>query len=153
MAVLRHELIGWTLIAIPPLLVGYAYGAYPLLLQALSRLHRPRAQPADVAAFGEWPTVSISLPVYNEALQLRDVIESLLALDYPADRRQILVISDCSNDGTDGIVAEYAHAGVELLRLPARRGKTAAEQAGAPLLRGEIVVNTDASIRIHPASL
>src|SRR4029077_5680589 len=42
---------------------------------------------------------------------------------------------------------------VELLRTPVRSGKTAAENAALAHLRGEIIVNTDATIRIPPASL
>jgi cellulose synthase/poly-beta-1,6-N-acetylglucosamine synthase-like glycosyltransferase len=131
-------------------LLVYSYFGYPLLLLALARLRgrRPiRAEP------GEWPMISISIPVYNEAHQIRDLLESILALDYPPERRQIVVISDASTDGTDDIVREYASRGVELLRQPERRGKTAAENAAHPVLRGEIVVNTDASIRIDPDAL
>jgi cellulose synthase/poly-beta-1,6-N-acetylglucosamine synthase-like glycosyltransferase len=62
------------------------------------------------------------------------------------------VISDASTDGTDDIVSEFAPR-VELLRLPRRGGKTAAENASLPHIRGEIVVNTDATIRIPPDSL
>src|SRR5512138_2395096 len=88
----------------------------------------------------DWPFISISLPVYNERAQIRAVIESLLRVDYPADRRQILVISDAASDGTDEVVREFASRGVELLRLPQRSGKTAAENTAAHYLRGDIVV-------------
>ena len=77
----------------------------------------------------------------------------MLAADYPAERRQVVVISDASSDGTDEIVRRYAARGVELVRQPERRGKTAAENAARAVLRGEIVVNTDASVRIHPDSI
>src|SRR5256886_12729222 len=72
---------------------------------------------------------------------------TLFRSDYPADRRQILVVSDASTDRTDAIVREYTGRGVELLRLPRRGGKTAAENAALPLLRGDIIVTTDASAR------
>ncbi|MFQ5745716.1 MAG: glycosyltransferase family 2 protein [Gemmatimonadota bacterium] len=140
----------WILIGIPLGLFAYAYAGYPLILALAGGLRRRRvARPA-----GErWPTVSICLPAYNEAETIRDTLESLLAIDYPPDRRQILVVSDASTDGTDEIVESYAPRGVELLRIPERGGKTAAENAAAPLLTGEIVVNTDATIRILPDSL
>jgi len=63
------------------------------------------------------------------------------------------VVSDASTDGTDEIVRSFADRGVELLRVPMRRGKTAAENAALPSLHGEIIVNTDASIRIPPSAL
>ena len=93
------------------------------------------------------------MPAYNEESQIAETIESLLALDYPAERRQILVVSDCSSDRTDEIVRGYADRGVELLRLEQRSGKTAAENAAARHLDGEIVINTDASIRIRRGAL
>jgi cellulose synthase/poly-beta-1,6-N-acetylglucosamine synthase-like glycosyltransferase len=73
-----------------------------------------------------------------------------LALDYPKNRLQILVVSDASTDRTDEIVRAYADRGVELLPLTERHGKGAAETAATPHLTGEIVLNTDASIRIVP---
>lgn len=145
------ERLSWILIAGAVLLAVYAYVGYPLLLVILERLGG-RVEMAREPA-GEWPTVSITVPAYNEEHQIAETLASLLALDYPADRRQILIVSDASTDRTDEIVRSFADRGVELVRQPERRGKTAAENAVAPLLRGEIVVNTDASIRIHPESL
>lgn len=144
------SLLAWILIATPLVLGAYAYAGYPFALAALARARGRRPAPA---APEEWPLVSISLPAYNEEAQIRGAVESLLALDYPADRRQILVVSDASTDRTDDIVREYADRGVELLRMPRRGGKTAGENAAAARLTGRIVVNTDASIRIRPDAL
>ncbi len=145
--------IAWLLIGAPFVLAAYAYILYPALLWTLSAV-RKRAHPqAGSDDDRGLPLVSVSLPVYNEASQIRAVITSLLQLDYPREKVQIVVVSDASSDGTDDIVREFADQGVELLRLPARLGKTAAENAAAPHLRGEIVVNTDASIRILPDAL
>jgi len=130
----------------------YTLAGYPAVLGLLRLGRRPRhlPRPSDVDA---WPTVTISLPVYNEAHQIRDTLEHLVSLDYPRDRLQILVISDCSSDGTDEIVETFQGKGVELVRLPERSGKTAAENAATPHIRGNVVVNTDASIRIPADSL
>ncbi|MGH7577662.1 MAG: glycosyltransferase, partial [Longimicrobiales bacterium] len=137
----------WTIIAVAAGLVLYAYAGYPALLALIGRWrHRGTLIRTDV----EVPDISIVVPAYNEAHQIRVLLESLLAVDYPAERRQILVISDASTDGTDEIVRDYADRGVELLRMPERVGKTAAENASCAYLRGEIVINTDASTRIHP---
>jgi cellulose synthase/poly-beta-1,6-N-acetylglucosamine synthase-like glycosyltransferase len=140
----------WILIAIPLVVGAYAYAGYPLLLAGVARVRGRRPVPAPPA---EWPRVSISLPAYNEEGQIRGALDSLLALDYPADRREILVVSDASTDRTDEIVLEYADRGVQLLRMPQRGGKTAGENAAAARLTGEIVVNTDASIRIRSDAL
>jgi cellulose synthase/poly-beta-1,6-N-acetylglucosamine synthase-like glycosyltransferase len=142
--------LAWFLFAIPLVLGIYAYIGYPALLWLIARI---RSRPATVATPGDWPMVSIVLPAYNEEAQIRGAIEALLAQDYPADRRQILVLSDASTDATDQIVSEYFDRGVELLRMPVRGGKTAAENASCALLRGEIVVNTDSSIRLLPGTV
>jgi len=137
--------------AFAALLLIYTYIGYPLLLRLLARV-RTLPVPSDVPD-DELPRVSISVPAYNEGAQIRELLESLLALDYPRDRLQILVVSDCSSDETDDVVREYRDRGIELLRLEERGGKTKAENAAARHLTGDIIVNTDASIRIDPGAL
>jgi cellulose synthase/poly-beta-1,6-N-acetylglucosamine synthase-like glycosyltransferase len=141
----------WGLIGFTGFAVVYAYVLYPLLLMVLAAGRRNGGVKHD--ARWEWPRISITIPVFNEVGQIDDLLESVLRLDYPADRMQILVVSDCSDDGTDERVKAYSHRGVELLRMPTRGGKTAGENAARSLLTGDIVVNTDASIRIDRAAL
>ncbi|HYL57197.1 MAG TPA: glycosyltransferase [Gemmatimonadales bacterium] len=129
----------------------YSYLGYPALLRLLGST-RPSA-PTRPTHTNDLPVVSIVIPVYNEATVIADTLEAILRLDYPADRRQIVVVSDASTDGTDDVVARFATRGVELLRQSHRAGKTAAENAARSRLRGDVVVNTDASVRIHPAAL
>jgi cellulose synthase/poly-beta-1,6-N-acetylglucosamine synthase-like glycosyltransferase len=142
--------IALALLAAPLALLLYAYVGYPLMLSAVARL-RPMPEPPSAPA--DWPMISICVAVYNEEAQIQDTLESLLEIDYPADRRQILLVSDASTDGTDRIISGFAARGVELLRLEPRSGKTGAENAARSRLRGDIVVNTDASIRIHPDAI
>jgi cellulose synthase/poly-beta-1,6-N-acetylglucosamine synthase-like glycosyltransferase len=142
--------IGLLLLLLPGLLFGYAYFLYPALLKLVGGGRSPALVTSDPA---EWPAISVVLPAYNEEESIGPTLESLLALDYPADRRQILVLSDASTDRTDEIVQGFADRGVELFRAPVRSGKTAAENAALPLLRGEIIVNIDATTCILPGSL
>jgi len=126
----------------------YTYLGYPAMLKLLSLVRRTqRSGPRPPSS--DWPQISIQLAVFNEAEVIAATLDGILALDYPADRRQILVVSDASTDRTDAIVASFADRGVELLRQPRRQGKTAAENAARLHLRGEIIINTDASVRIH----
>lgn len=134
---------------ITALIPFYAYVLYPLLLKLLGSRPRTGGRVFD----GEWPRISITVPAYNEESEIAATIESLLALDYPPDRKEILIVSDASTDRTDEIVRSYGDCGVRLLRLEARSGKTAAENAAAEMLTGDIVVNTDASIRIERNAL
>jgi cellulose synthase/poly-beta-1,6-N-acetylglucosamine synthase-like glycosyltransferase len=132
-----------------PALFLYAYAIYPALLWCVGLLVRRRPVPDSL----DWPSVTLTVPVYNEARNIRQKLDDLLELDYPKDKLQILVISDASTDDTDKIVAEYAPRGVELVRLPVRRGKTAAENAAGPAARGTIIVNNDATVGIPPHAL
>ena len=140
------------LLALAAGLCLYTYIGYPAILMLLSSLRRPRG-PGPSPAPGPLPRISFVLPVYNESGVIAGTLERLLALDYPSALRQILVVSDASTDGTDEIVSRFAGRGVELLRLPRRQGKTAAENAARRHLTGEIIINTDASVRIDPAAV
>ncbi len=138
------------LILLPVAIGVYAYVAYPLILRLIAPDQKEQSAANQEAV---WPFITLTVPCYNEERSIRETLEALLALDYPAERRQVVVISDASTDGTDGIVREFSDRGVELLRLDSRRGKSAAENAAGAVARGEIVVNTDATIRILPNAL
>lgn len=135
---------------LPVATAGYAYVGYPLALRGAALLRPPLAVSPDPA---EWPTLTITVPAYNAEASIRGVLQNILATDYPAHRRQIVVVSDASTDRTDAIVRELEREGIELVRLPVRRGKTAAEGAAARVARGSIIVNVDAGVRLLPHSL
>ena len=129
----------WSLFA---MIVAAAYPivGYPLVLSAIALL-RPRP-----VRRGEWtPSVTILVPAYNEAACIAGTIENKLALDYPAERLEITVVSDASEDGTDDIVRRYADRGVKLLRTAVRQGKAAALNEAIRHANGEIVVFSDAN--------
>ncbi len=137
--------IGLVLAGIPIVLFAYGYLVYPVLLHLMAK---PPASPGDAC-----PSVTITVPAYNEGERLGTTLDRLLALDYPADLRHILVVSDASTDSTDAVARAYADRGVELLRLDRRGGKTAAENASARHVTGDIVVNVDATIGLERHSL
>lgn len=141
--------VALVMITAPAAIFGYAYVGYPAVLVALTG--GAKKEEPDVAE--ELPSVTITVPVHNEERNLAEVLEALLAQDYPAEKRHILVISDASTDRTDDIAASYADRGVELLRLPERRGKTAAENAADTAVRTDLIVNTDATVRLAPSAL
>ena len=108
-------------IAIALTLCLYTYVGYPLILTILSGSRRSRSVQPPGRSFRAWPQIGIVIPVYNEAAIIANTLERILAIDYPSDRRQILVVSDASTDATDDIVRGFAARGVDLLRLPERR--------------------------------
>ena len=110
---------------------------YPVLLSLKAR----RGRVVDVGPFE--PTVTAVIPVHNGAGFLADKIESVLRSDYPADKLDILVLSDASTDETDEIAERYVATGrVRFLRLP-RGGKAAALTAAFERVDREIVLLTD----------
>lgn len=158
----RHRLRPINLIRLPPLFALavviavapiaaalYAYVAYPAIVWIAAQIRRYEIAGDDNT---EWPFVTITVPVYNAVSSVRATLERLLAIDYPKEKIQLLVLSDASNDGTDDIVRELAPRGVQLLRAPTRRGKTAAENAAVAVALGEIIVNVDATVIVPSGS-
>lgn len=126
-------------------LLAYAYVGYPLLVALVARV-RPRG-----VRRAEWePKVTVVITAYNEERDLRAKLENTLALEYPSDKLEILVASDCSNDRTDEIAREFAARGVRLHRQPERLGKTAAQNSAVELADGEIILFSDATTLYNP---
>jgi poly-beta-1,6-N-acetyl-D-glucosamine synthase len=136
--------IYWSSLAV----LGYTYAGYPLVVYGLSRL-RPR----PVRAGAIEPSVSIVLAAQDEREHIAAKLEGLLALDYPADKVEIIVVSDGSVDGTDEIVRGFYDRGVVLERQARPCGKPAALNRGVARARGELVVFCDARQRIDPRAL
>lgn len=131
------------------LLFVYGCAGYPLLMCALGRFRGRRYIQADIV-----PTMSVIVPAYNEAHVIEEKIANCLQLDYPADRLEILIASDGSTDGTDGIILKAAATGkIRGLIFTQRRGKAAVLNELARMASGEIVVFSDASTMIEPGSL
>ena len=128
--------------------VVYTYAVYPIVLWLLGAL-RPR----NVVKKEIVPTVSIVIAARNEADKIRVKLEDTLALRYPADRLQILVASDASDDGTDDIVKTFAGRGIELVRAPQRKGKEHVQSLAVAAATGEVVVFTDSATILEPDSL
>ena len=129
------------------LTVVYVYAGYPVLLACWARL-RPRPAPRTANAADDLPTVSIVIAARNEEARMAVRIENLLALDYPADRRQIIVVSDGSTDDTLRVLATFGTA-VEAVSAPAG-GKAAALNVGVARATGTILVFADARQMFAP---
>ena len=127
----------------------YPYVGYPLVLWLIIRVRGVRT----VRRGDRVPSATLIVSAYNEAAVIRQKIENALALDYPKDRLEIVVVSDASSDATDAIVREYAGRGVRLARQAERRGKTAGLNDVVPQAAGEIVVFSDANAMYAPDAL
>ncbi len=126
---------------------AYILLGYPLMLGLVARLWRK-----PVAKRPQRKTVSVLIAAHNAEAFIAAKLDSVLALDYPRELMEVLVVSDGSVDGTDDIVREYASRGVRLLRL-SRGGKCAALNAGIPQTKNEILLLTDIRQELAPDSL
>ncbi len=135
------------------LLVLCTYGAHraSLVFQCLRYQRRIERTARSVSvAESELPTVTVQLPLYNEATVVRRLLDAAGALDYPSDRLELQVLDD-STDETEGIaraaVEELRERGVNAvyLRRPDRHGyKAGALDFGLQQATGELIAIFDA---------
>lgn len=132
--------------------LAYVYAGYPLLAWLLGRAmdRRPAAGPAGAAAH---PRVTVLIAAFNEARHITATVRNKLAQDYPADRLDVIVVSDSSDDGTDGLVRAIGDPRVRLLRQEPRAGKTSALNLAMPQATGEIIVFSDANSLYAPDTI
>lgn len=129
-------------------LVVWAYAGYPVFLVLLARLRSQRIAAAPIE-----PSVTMVIAAYNEERHIGSKLENMLALDWPREKLQLIVASDCSTDRTHDLVRGFADRGVELVILPTRGGKTAAQNLAVQSARGEVIVFTDATTEFLPGTL
>jgi cellulose synthase/poly-beta-1,6-N-acetylglucosamine synthase-like glycosyltransferase len=125
------------------------YVLYPLAATVLGARRARSAGPAGAPAPGREPFVSFIACAFNEEEAIAAKIENTLALDWPADRFELIVASDCSADRTDAIVAGWPDPRVRLVRNAERGGKTATTNLAVRAARGEILVFSDATGRYN----
>lgn len=143
------------------LLLLHTYFFYPLWLVAFEAVaqafHNLRAtrggeRPLPERKPAPLPSVSVVVAAYNEASCIRQKLENSLALDYPADRFELVIGSDGSTDGTDELVQACTDGRVRLSPAP-RAGKTTVLNRCIPSARGDIIVLSDANTMIEPEAI
>lgn len=128
----------------------YTYIGYPLFMYIASHFRRGyerlfKSKPNTTHRENDWPLVSFLIPAYNEERMIRKKVENTLDLDYPADKMQIVVVSDGSTDRTNDMLASFGEQEITFIPLPERCGKTTLLNKVIPELTGEIIILSDAS--------
>jgi cellulose synthase/poly-beta-1,6-N-acetylglucosamine synthase-like glycosyltransferase len=143
--------------------IAYTYLVYPALLfvaycSAQIRRDwiyvsggRDRRHPSVPAA--ELPEVSIVIPAYNEAARLPEKLANLRELDYPADKLELVFVSDGSTDGTNDLLASVCQSNVRTVILPLRQGKPTALNHGVRAARHDLLVFCDAATLLAPGAI
>jgi glycosyltransferase involved in cell wall biosynthesis len=93
------------------------------------------------------PSVSVIVPVFNGERVVRPLLNSLLHLDYPRDRYEILLVDNGSTDSTVPVAREFP---VRVLSEPSVRSSYAARNLGIAEARHEILAFTDADCVVDP---
>ncbi|MBK8185373.1 MAG: mycofactocin biosynthesis glycosyltransferase MftF [Candidatus Competibacteraceae bacterium] len=97
-----------------------------------------------------WPTVSIIVPARGRAAATRRCVQSLLALDYPAERREIIVVDDASEPPLAPVLADLP---ITLLRRDRNIGQSAARNLAASAATGTVLAFTDNDCSVEPGWL
>lgn len=101
----------------------------------------------------ETPTVAIIVPCWNEESTVAGTCESLLALDYPADKLEIILVDDGSTDATPRMMAQFAdHPQVRIISKE-NGGKHTALNAGITATNAEFIGCLDADSFVDPEAL
>lgn len=121
-------------------LILYPYIGYPILLKFFLLFYRYPVLREPVE-----PAVTLMITAYNEAEFIEAKLLNSLALDYSPEKLQIIVTSDGSTDGTNEKLLAFEDSRLDINILPERRGKMAAILAGMALVRGDILIFSDAT--------
>lgn len=128
--------------------IFYAYFGYPLVLMSISIFRSRPVKKGDITPF-----VSFIITAYNEEKRIREKIENTLQQDYPKDKLEIIVASDCSTDRTDEIVKSYQVQNVKLVRAAERRGKENAQRYAVDAATGDILIFSDVATILKSDSI
>jgi cellulose synthase/poly-beta-1,6-N-acetylglucosamine synthase-like glycosyltransferase len=128
-------------------LLLYAQLGYPLLLWALARVLPARREPVPLR---EEPSVALIVAAHNEAGVIAAKVANALALDWPRERLEVVVCADGCDDDT---VSRAREAGADRVLELERCGKIPALDAGVAASSGELLVFSDANVRLEPDAL
>ncbi len=125
-------------------LIFFIIATYPGYITVLVLLNKIIGK--DIVQKDIEPSVSLIIAAYNEESVIKDKIINSLELDYPKEKLEIIIVSDCSSDKTDEIVKGYESERLKFIGLEKRGGKTAAQNESLKYVKGEILVFSDADI-------
>lgn len=126
--------MAWVVIFFIALLPGFMTA---FMLSSFLMDKRPTKKTVDV-----WPCVSILVPAYNEAANIKDTLESILRLNYPGSY-EIIVIDNNSTDDTFGILNSLDVDNMTILQEESK-GKSYALNKGLSVAKYDLILTIDA---------
>jgi glycosyltransferase involved in cell wall biosynthesis len=92
--------------------------------------------------------LSVIIPVYNEVGTIQEIIERVKQAPF---EKEVIVVDDCSTDGTRDLLKEKEGEGVTVLFHESNQGKGAAIRTAIPHMSGDIAIVQDADLEYHPS--
>ena len=123
------------------LMLIYVFFIYPALILIMGRKNKRAEKDMTIL-----PKVTLLISAYNEEKVIAEKIKNSLALDYPHDLFEIIVVSDGSTDRTNKIVSGIEDPRLRFFSYPDRGGKVKALNTGFEYITGDIIVLTDANV-------
>jgi len=131
--------------------IVYTFVGYGFVLFLLVSIKRFFKKLFIFRVDADLPTVSILIAAYNEEVLIEQKIDNTLALDYPSEKLQIIIVTDGSTDQTAAKVSRYSS--VSLLHSNDRAGKMAAIKRAMPFVEGQVILFTDANTFLNKAAV
>lgn len=138
----------------------HSYVLYPIILKVVAS---SKANNQEIYAPNEsLPYVSFVMSLYNEASVIEEKLQTLLNVDYPAEKFHVFIGSDCSSDATNEIVETFSKDKVSFHFFPftERRGKPSVindiiskAQAVCPDPEKHILIISDANVMLEPFTI
>ena len=92
--------------------------------------------------------ISVVIPVYNEKRWILEVLRRVKATPFP---KEIILVDDCSTDGTREILRELNDPEIRVFFHEKNQGKGAGLRTGFQHVTGQIVIVQDADLEYNPA--
>ena len=136
-------------LAYPFLFIAIFFESFILVTLLSKPARAARARRGGMAT----PLVAVIVPCYNEATTVARTCESLLALEYPKDKLEIILVDDGSTDSTPEVMSQFVeNPHIKIIRKE-NGGKHTALNAGIATTQAEIVGCLDADSFVEPDAL
>ena len=139
-----------TLLAYPFIFLGLYFEVFMLVTFLSAPARERRARPASVVT----PKVAIIVPCWNEQDTIDGTVKSILALDYPKDKLQVILVNDGSTDNTKAVMDSYVGNPQITVLHKENGGKHTAINAGIDIAKdAEFIGCLDADSFVAPDAL
>ncbi|MCY7302145.1 MAG: glycosyltransferase, partial [Thermoleophilia bacterium] len=130
--------------------LAWTHLGYPVAAETAARIRARPVRPDD----GADPSVVVVVAAHNEETVIERRLENLLALNYPADRLEIVVASDASTDATNELVNAVAGREPSVRLIDCERGgKVAAQDRAVRETESDVIAFSDANATWAPDAL